>query len=52
MGKNLSVVLKRTDVVGGLFGKSLYKGDKAFLSCILVLGCTSSIMLRKKNKER
>jgi hypothetical protein len=27
-GKNLSVVLKRTDVVGGLFGKSLYKSDK------------------------
>jgi hypothetical protein len=27
-GKNLSVVLKRTDVGGGLFEKSLYKSDK------------------------
>jgi hypothetical protein len=26
--KNLSVVLKRTDVGGGLFGKSLYKSEK------------------------
>jgi hypothetical protein len=27
-GKNLFVVLKRTDVGGGLFGKSLYKSEK------------------------